>query len=126
MKKEIKFIPTRDGVLVNWKASDSKLMLSPELKKEIEMAENGIVEVVEIGPDVKNIKPGQFVLLNAAGRLINLNNKTYGLIKSFQIDGIYSEKPDFVKLEVSESALNINTSKTEQKISQLNKKFDIN
>src|SRR3990167_11277597 len=126
VKEEIKFTPVGAGILVEWKQSESKLSLPPEVLKDIEMAENGIVKVVEVGPEVKQIKPNDYVLLNAAGRLINLNGKMYGLIKQFQIDGVYSSKPEFTKIEAPSTLHTIKTDKVEKQIVNMNKKYDIN
>jgi len=63
VKEEIKFTPVGAGILVEWKQSESKLSLPPEVLKDIEMAENGIVKVIEVGPEVKQIKPNDYVLV---------------------------------------------------------------
>lgn len=127
-KEELKFRPTGNKVVVNWKEAESTLTLSPEMMMMKEMQKNGITQVAAVGPDVKVIKTGDWVLLNAAGRLIKIDGKTYGVVLENQIDGAFDEKPKVTDVPVKEEDLSdrIKTDKTESKIIKLNDKYDIN
>lgn len=102
MKNKVGFTPNGDGVLLDWKAVDEEKVESgiivpdayrAQHKAEQEMLENGITTVAAVGPKCTLVKPGDWILLNAPGRLINVEGCLYGLVKEYQIDGVFAKEP---------------------------------
>lgn len=122
---KVGFTPTGAGVLLNWQVAEKSetkvgIILSPELQAEIDAKknalENGITIVEAVGPDCKQVKVGDWVLLNSAGKLLNIEGKQYGFIKEHQIDGIYDKEPSTKRVdEIRAQPGTLQTEKTEKK-----------
>lgn len=116
---------TGSNVLLEWKESKKGALELPEdLKIQINAQDNGITRALAVGPDCKTIKEGDWVLLNGAGRLINLDGTTYGLVKEHQIDATFKKKPVLRKNEL-DALPYIKTEKTEQKVVDFNIKHKL-
>lgn len=126
IKEELKYTPTSTNVLVAWKKSDSKLILTPELRQMMELDDNRTPEVVAVGMDCKQVKKGDFVMFNSGGKFVDFNGMTFAMFKEHQLDMIFSHKPDLTPMSINTNLNGINTSKTEANIIQLNKKHGIN
>ena len=130
---KIGFTPTGAGVLLNWQVAEKDetkvgIILSPELQAEIDAKknalENGITSVVSVGPDCKQVKVGDWVLLNSAGKLINVDGVQYGFVKEHQIDGIYSKEPSTKRIdEIRAQPGTLKTEKTEKKALDFKDKY---
>jgi len=116
---------TASNILVEWKeAEEGSLHLPDELRSQIDAQNNGITKAIAVGPDCKTVKEGDWVLLNGVGRLLVLENITYGMIKEHQVDATFTEKPLLGKNE-QPIAPGLNTLKTEGKIKEFNVKHKL-
>lgn len=132
---KVGFTPTGAGVLLVWQAAEKDeksagIILSPELQAELDAKknalENGITSVAAVGPDCKQVKVGDWVLLNSAGKLINVEGTQYGFVKEHQIDGIYAKEPKTKKIdEIKPQPGTLRTEKTEKKALDFNKKYNL-
>lgn len=116
---------TSSNILVEWKeAEEGSLHLPDELRTQIDAQNNGITKAIAVGPDCKTVKVGDWVLLNGVGRLLVLENITYGMIKEHQVDATFTKKPLLGKNE-QPIAPGLNTLKTEKKIEEFNTKHNL-
>ena len=124
--KKSKFVPVGTGILLEWIKSDSKLILSPEIRQMMEMDANRTPKVIAVGPQCKEVKEGKYVLLNSGGKLLEFNGMTVGFCKEHQVDIIYDEKPEFQTTPLmSNGSGEIKTEKTEKRIIESNNKYNI-
>ena len=123
-----KFNLTISNVLLEWNTlPDSPLILeglSAQAQFEKESAVNLFPKVLAVGPDVKTLKPGQYVVTGAPGiNLITIDDVKYGLLKEHQIDMGLDQKPTGVETLEADS---IKTSKTAVKVDQFQTKASKN
>lgn len=129
------FTPTQTGVLLAWREAedDEKKtgIIIPEAIREERQAqlnalENGITQVVAVGPDCKLVKVGDWILLNSPGRLINVEGTAYGLVKEHQIDGVFHSEPTTKKIdEIGVPPGTLKTTKTEKKALDFKDKYNM-
>jgi co-chaperonin GroES (HSP10) len=127
------FTPNQTGVLLKWREAENDEKASgiiiPEAIREQRQAElnaleNGITQVMAVGPDCKLVKPGDWVLLNSPGRLINVEGTAYGLVKEHQIDGVFAKEPSTKKIdEIGAPPGTLKTTKTEKKALDFGNKY---
>jgi hypothetical protein len=106
-KKENKAIASlgikmkKSNILITWTefVSRTNIQLDPVSRANAEAAINQCCEVLAVGSDVTDIKPGDFVLMGGAGRLITLNDSTYGIIKEHMVDATFPTMPKIGKDE---------------------------
>ena len=123
--KKLEAILTRTNIAVEWEEFKSKtgIELDPQTKMMEEAKLNAIVKVLSVGEEVKIIKPGQFALLGGAGRLVNLDKNTYGIVKEHMIDMIFNKKPE-IDFDEGEAQGEILTSATQEQIKRFSKKTE--
>jgi co-chaperonin GroES (HSP10) len=136
------FTPNQTGVLLKWREAEDDEKASgiiipeairehPEAIREQRQAElnaleNGITQVMAVGPDCKLVKVGDWVLLNSPGRLINVEGIAYGLVKEHQIDGVFDNEPNTKKVdEIGVAPGTLKTTKTEKKALDFKEKYDM-
>lgn len=91
--------PTRAGLLVEYKVKEKtdKGIYLPESKQTFK----GIVKILAVGPQVKEVKVGDWILVSetASPKLLEIEGVVYGMLQEFEIDWIYNEQPKDVPLE---------------------------
>lgn len=94
---------------------------SEETRQEAEAVHNQVCKVLAVGDGVKHIKVGNFVLLGGAGRLLTVNDRTYGIIKEHMVDCHFKTRPKVGKDE-GESQGAITTKLTERELKKFSDK----
>ena len=89
----------KSNILITWKEHVSRtgIHLDPVSLANAEAKLNQCCEVLAVGSDVTDIKPGDFVLMGGAGRLITLNDGAYGIIKEHMVDATFPSMPKIGK-----------------------------
>ena len=134
--KKVGFTPGGTGILLNWREvtdtekTSAGIIVPQELREEraakLNGLENGITSVAAIGPDVKQYKVGDWVLLKSAGRLINVEGEQYGLVAEHQIEGKYDKEPDTKRTDaLSPKPGTMKTEKTEKKALDFKNKYNL-
>lgn len=85
----------KSNILIEWKeyVSRTSIKLDPISQANAEAKINQCCKVLAVGSDVTDIKPGEFVLMGGAGRLIVLNDVAYGIIKEHMVDATFPTMP---------------------------------
>ena len=128
---KINFKPLRDYVICEWyvkkEEKDPKkkeIILVGNAKAEREEEMNGINEVLAVGPDVQNIKPGDWAMLaNMEVPILNIDGVQCAAFKSHMLMGIFEEKPDIENCENPKDGTIIRTKKTEKKALEFRDKY---
>lgn len=87
---------TRTNIAIDWDELvgwAGVIFPNEETRQDAEAMHNQICKVLAVGDDVKFIKPGDFVLLGGVGRLLTINDRTYGIIKDHMVDCHFTERP---------------------------------
>lgn len=89
------------NVLLEWnKVTKSRLELPREVIQGLEAQKNGICKVLAVGTDCRYAQPGDYVLLNSAGKLITLEGVDYAMVKEHQIDACFSTLPNHGEVDL--------------------------
>lgn len=114
---------TRTNVLIEWQELkvESGLQLDENTKSMMEAKVNQCCKVLAVGDEVKNIKPGEYVLMGGTGRLITINDTVYGIIKEHMVDAVFSTIPKLGRDE-GESHGTIRTDITAAQLEKFGKK----
>ena len=90
--------------------------------KESEL--NGINEVVAVGPDVKDVKVGDWAMLtNTEMPIINIDGTAYMAIKDHMVMLTFDEKPHIENCKNPKDGSIIRTKKTEKKALEFKDKY---
>tara|TARA_R100001463_G_scaffold45883_1_gene94360 strand:- start:1463 stop:1858 length:396 start_codon:yes stop_codon:yes gene_type:complete len=121
--KKLEMSVTRSNIVIEWKEYKvpAGLQYSPEMIMQKESEQNGICKVLAVGEDVKNIKPGDLALMGGVGRLITLNDTTYGIVKEHMIDAVFGKMPK-VGVDEGESQGTIMTDLTQKQLDRFGEK----
>lgn len=121
--KKLEMSVTRSNIVIEWKEYKvpAGLQYSPEMIMQKESEQNGICKVLAVGEDVKNIKPGDLALMGGVGRLLTLNNVTYGIVKEHMVDAVFGKMPK-VGNDEGESQGTIMTDLTQKQLDKFGEK----
>jgi hypothetical protein len=121
--KKLEMSVTRSNIVIEWKEYKvpAGLQYSPEMIMQKESEQNGICKVLAVGEDVKNIKPGDLALMGGVGRLLTLNNVTYGIVKEHMVDAVFGKMPK-VGSDEGESQGTIMTNLTQKQLDRFGEK----
>lgn len=121
--KKLEMSVTRSNIVIEWKeyTVPAGLQYSPEMIMQKESEQNGICKVLAVGEDVKNIKPGDLALMGGVGRLLTLNNVTYGIVKEHMVDAVFGKMPK-VGNDEGESQGTIMTDLTQKQLDRFGEK----
>jgi hypothetical protein len=121
--KKLEMSVTRSNIVIEWKEYKvpAGLQYSPEMIMQKESEQNGICKVLAVGEDVKNIKPGDLALMGGVGRLLTLNNVTYGIVKEHMVDAVFGKMPK-VGSDEGESQGTIMTDLTQKQLDRFGEK----
>ena len=131
MESKINFKPLRDYVICEWytmtseekKAKNTIILLGND-KANHEEDMNGINEVLAVGPEVKNIKVGDWAMLaNMEVPIINIDGVHCAAFKAHMLMGTFDEKPDTENCENPKDGTIIRTRKTEKKALAFKEKY---
>lgn len=124
---KINFEPFRDYVICEWYVKEEKeekkkiILTGNAAQNEIESL-NGINEVLAVGPDVKQAKVGDWVMLaHMEVPIVNIDGVPCAMYKEHMIMGTFDEKPDIA--ENDKNGPSIRTKKTEKKSLEFKDKY---
>ncbi len=113
----------KSNILIEWTdyVSRTSIQLDPASLANAEAKLNQCCKVLAVGDDVTDIKVGNYVLMGGAGRLITLNDTTYGIIKEHMVDATFLTMPKIGKDE-GDSQGAIRTDITANQLEKFSKK----
>lgn len=101
-----------------------KISLIGNALADAEAELNGINEVVAVGPDVKDIKVGEWVMLtNTEMPIINIDGEAYMALKDHMVMLSFDEKPEVENCKNPKDGSIIRTKKTEKKALEFRDKY---
>lgn len=101
-----------------------KITLIGNAKADAEADLNGINEVMAVGPDVKDIKVGEWVMLtNTEMPIINIDGTAYMALKEHMVMLSFDEKPAVENCKNPKDGSIIRTRKTEAKALAFKEKY---
>lgn len=115
----VNFKAKKDYVYCRWhvlKEEDKKIKLIGNALEDANADLNGINEVCAIGPEVKDIKVGDWAMLNNMQvPIINIDGVDYAALKEHMIMLTFDEKPEIENCKNPKDGSLIKTKKTEAK-----------
>jgi len=123
MANKLNFTPYQNGMLVKLEikeVTDAGIILPESHKEQMDYT----YEVVAIGPECRQVKVGDWVLLNANGEKLNIEGEDYGFIKEHQIFGVFAERPQATTAP-KRSNSNLKLNKTTKNVEEFNKKHGL-
>lgn len=105
-------------------ANGKKIVLQGNALADAESELNGINEVCAVGPDVKDVKVGDWAMLtNTEMPVINIDGVNYMAIKEHMVMLTFDNKPEVENCKNPKDGSIIRTKKTEKKALEFKDKY---
>ena len=106
------------------KGANDKVILVGNALADAEAELNGINEVVAVGPEVKDVKVGEWVMLtNTEMPIINIDGESYMALKEHMVMLSFTDKPEIENCKNPKDGSIIRTKKTEKKALEFKDKY---